>query len=143
MQETDADFSRVKLFPSCIGTFVTPAVALSGNLMGHSNLETTMIYTCRLPSRLAEDFPDLAVVPPILPVHPRTSMDRPSFINHHLRGESEFSYLAAPHLAICNSVSGWGCGILRLFAGICAIKERLESRWPPTRNSSSSRKINL
>ncbi|MCH7497096.1 MAG: site-specific integrase [Candidatus Marinimicrobia bacterium] len=37
----------------------TGDIMLVSNLMGHRNLETTMIYTRFLPSRLAEDFPDL------------------------------------------------------------------------------------
>jgi len=37
----------------------TGDIMLVSNLMGHRNLETTMIYTKFLPSRLAEDFPDL------------------------------------------------------------------------------------
>ena len=37
----------------------TGDIMLVSNLMGHRNLETTMIYTKFLPSRLADDFPDL------------------------------------------------------------------------------------
>ena len=37
----------------------TGDIMLVSNLMGHRNLETTMIYTKFLPSRLAEDFPEL------------------------------------------------------------------------------------
>ena len=37
----------------------TGDIMLVSNLMGHRNLETTMIYTRFLPSRLSEDFPGL------------------------------------------------------------------------------------
>ena len=37
----------------------TGDILLVSNLMGHRNLETTMIYTRFLPTRLSGDFPDL------------------------------------------------------------------------------------
>ena len=37
----------------------TGDIMLVSNLMGHRNIQTTMIYTRFLPTRLAEDFPDL------------------------------------------------------------------------------------